>query len=168
MTGWPKVMLLLLAEKARVGADLTVESAELEPQPVNAIRGAIAANQNRIFEHVASGPDLPGRDGEGCRSRLLLRVLLRHVRAVCIVFLLKRKPSTTNILATTGPRPFSIHFGFSINAKLAKPVPNQTTWILGCILKVGLEKMNAKFDSLDAVNKLLTARITGFQKSGMN
>ena len=77
VTAWPEAMLLLLAENTRVGAvDVVRELAELEPQPVKAISGEIAANQNRIFEHVASRPILLRIDDEICRSWLLLRILL--------------------------------------------------------------------------------------------
>jgi hypothetical protein len=71
VTVWPEVMLLLLAEKTRVGADVTRELAELEPQPVKAISGEIAANQNRRFEHVASGLVLLCLDDEIGRSSAL-------------------------------------------------------------------------------------------------
>ena len=76
VTVWPDVMLLLLAEKTSVGADVVRELAELEPQPVKAISGESAANQNRIFEQVASRPILLKIDDEICRSCLLLRILL--------------------------------------------------------------------------------------------
>ena len=85
-------MLLLLAEKTRVGADVTRELAELEPQPVKAISGEIAANQNRIFEQVASGRILLRIDDEMCRSRPLLRILLPpFASAACDVSLLKNR-----------------------------------------------------------------------------
>jgi hypothetical protein len=60
-------MLLLLAEKTRVGADVFPGLAEAEPQPVKAMSVEIAANQNRIFERVASGPILLSLSDEICR-----------------------------------------------------------------------------------------------------
>jgi hypothetical protein len=92
VTVWPEVMLLLLAEKTRVGADVTRELAELEPQPVKAISSEIAANQNRIFEHVANGLILLSLDDEICRSWPLLRILLPpFASAACDVSLLKNR-----------------------------------------------------------------------------
>lgn len=76
VTVWPDVMLLLLAEKTSVGADVVRELAELEPQPVKAMSGESAANQNRMFEHVASRTILLKIDDEICRSWLLLPILL--------------------------------------------------------------------------------------------
>jgi hypothetical protein len=77
VTVWPEAMLLLLAEKARVGADdVTGGMAELEPQPVKVMSVEIAANTNRIFEYVASRPILLSLDGEMCRPWLLLRIML--------------------------------------------------------------------------------------------
>jgi hypothetical protein len=99
VTAWPEAMLLLLAEKTRVGPDVTVTGglAEAEPQPVKAISVEIAANPNRIFE-------------------LLLRILLPPlVWAACNVFLLKRGSSKANIPTTTVLRPISIPFRFPIN-----------------------------------------------------
>jgi hypothetical protein len=77
VTVWPEAMLLLLAEKAIVGADdVTGGMAELEPQPTKAISGEITANANSSFEHVASQPILLSLDGEICRPWLLLRIML--------------------------------------------------------------------------------------------
>ena len=91
VTAAPEVMLALLAEKTRLGADVTLGLAELEPQPVKAMSDEIAANTNRIFKHVASGPILPSLHDETYCSWLPLRVLLPSlVAASCNVFLLKR------------------------------------------------------------------------------
>lgn len=76
VTVWPEVMLLLLAEKTSVGGDVIRELAELEPQPVKAMSGEIAASQNRIVEYVASRPILLRIDDEICRSWLRLCILL--------------------------------------------------------------------------------------------
>ena len=73
VTAWPEAMLLLPAEKTRVGADVTTGLAELEPQPVKAMTGENAANPNRSCKHVASGPILLSLDVERCRPWLLLR-----------------------------------------------------------------------------------------------
>jgi hypothetical protein len=75
VTVWPDVMLLLLAEKTRVGADVIRELAELEPQLVNAMSDEIAANPNRMFKHVASELILLSLGDEICRSWPLLRIL---------------------------------------------------------------------------------------------
>jgi hypothetical protein len=113
VTVWPEAMLLLLAEKTRVGADSFPGLAEAEPQPVKAMSVEIAANANSIFEHVASRPILLSLDGEICRSWLLLRVLLpRLVAAACNVFLLKTGSTKANIPITTVLRLFSIPLHF--------------------------------------------------------
>jgi hypothetical protein len=110
---WPEVMLLLLAEKTRVGADVIRELAELEPQPVKAMSGEIAANPNRMFKHVASGPILLRIDDEMCRSWLPLRILLPPPEpAACNISLFRRGFTKASILMATALRPFSIHFRF--------------------------------------------------------
>jgi hypothetical protein len=77
VTVWPEAMLLLLAEKAIVGADdVTGGMAEVEPQPIKAISGAITANANSNFEHVASRPILLSLDDELSRPWLLLNIML--------------------------------------------------------------------------------------------
>jgi hypothetical protein len=76
VTVWPEAMLLLLAEKTRVGADSFPGLAEAEPQPVKVMTVEITANANSIFEHVASRPILLSLDGAICRPWLLLRIML--------------------------------------------------------------------------------------------
>jgi hypothetical protein len=73
VTAWPEVMLLLLAEKTRVVADVVVAGglAELEPHPDKAMSDEIAVNPNRIFVYVASGPILLNPDDEGRHCWLL-------------------------------------------------------------------------------------------------
>jgi hypothetical protein len=98
VTVWPEVMLVLLAEKTSVGADVVRELADVEPQLVKAISGAIAANQSRIFEHVAREPILPRIDNEICRRRLFLRILLLpFIVAACNASLLRGASGKDNI-----------------------------------------------------------------------
>jgi hypothetical protein len=121
VTGWPEAMLLLLAEKTRVGA-APRELGELEPQPVKAMSGKIAASQNRMFERVANRATPLSRDDEGRRSWLLLRVLLpRLIAAACNAFLLKGGANKADIPATTVLILFPIPLRFPISAKLAQP-----------------------------------------------
>jgi hypothetical protein len=160
-------MLLLLAEKTRVGADVTRGLGELEPQPVNAISGDIAASQNKIVEHVASGPILLSRDDEGCRSWLLLRVLLpRLVAAACNVFLLKEEVSKANIPTTTVLTPFSIPLRFpQAPSWISLAARIRVTQILSCCCKLALKggKSEAECDPLNPVNYLQTQQVVGAQ-----
>lgn len=165
VTACPEVMLLLLAEKTRVGAEVTLGLAELEPQPVKAMSGDIAANPNIIFKHVTSSPLLLSRDDEGCRSRLLLRVLIpRLAAAACNVSLLKRAVSNASIPTTIVMTPFSIPLRFpQAPSWISLAARIEVSQILSCCCKLALKgcKSDAAFDPLNSVNYLLTQHVVG-------
>jgi hypothetical protein len=71
VTAWPASMLLLLAAKPTVGADLTGGWPELEAHPMNATSGKSAAIPNRVLKRVMSGPLLLNSDRKTCGSWLL-------------------------------------------------------------------------------------------------
>jgi hypothetical protein len=125
VTACPEAMLLLLAEKTRVGADvfpvLPEPEDEPEPQPVKAISDEIAANPNRVIEHVARAPIRLRLEDEICRSRLLLRILLPPLVSAWNVSLLKRESIKATISTTTVLRPIPIPFPFADRRQAGKP-----------------------------------------------
>jgi len=94
VTAWPVTMLLLLAEKTRVGAvgvgGGVTDLDEPEPQPVKAMSSEIAVNSSRSCELDARRPILLNVNDEICPAWLLLRILPPPLGLTdCNVFLLK-------------------------------------------------------------------------------